>query len=162
MKKAVLIFLLFLTGNIYAGELEELIQFALKNNPKLKSYDNLVKSFQHRAEFSTALPNPQIAFAINNIDTEDWFPTKKNPMSSFGLYISQKYDLPTKRERSSLIFQQRSKEVEKQRIKYQKMLIRDLKILYWEFSYSFEMERILKDIEKEIASLMEITEEKSR
>ena len=162
MKKAVTILLLFLAGNLFAGELEDLIEFALKNNPGLKSYQNLSKAFQHRAKFSTALPNPQIAFAINNIDTEDWFPTKKNPMSSFGLYISQKYDLPTKRERSSLIFQQRSKEVEKQRLKYQKKLIRDLKVLYWEFSYSFEMERILKDIEKEIASLMEITEEKYR
>ncbi|EDP75941.1 hypothetical protein HG1285_06430 [Hydrogenivirga sp. 128-5-R1-1] len=83
-------------------------------------------------------------------------------MSSFGLYLSQKYVLPTKRVKSSEIFLQKSSEVSIMQEKYRKELIKKLKVLYWEFSYSFEMERILKDTEKEILFLIDITEEKYR
>ncbi|MDQ7081969.1 MAG: hypothetical protein Q9N34_02465 [Aquificota bacterium] len=55
-------------------------------------------------------------------------------MSSFALYLSQKYVLPAKRERSSAIFLQKSREVDLKREKFTKELIRKLKELYWEFS----------------------------
>ena len=162
MKLTIALFLTLLGSLSFGNELQKLIDFALEHNPRLKSYESLEKSFKYRAEFSKSLPNPQLAFSLNNLDTERYFPNKKNPMSSFGLYLSQKYVLPTKRVKSSEIFLQKSSEVSIMQEKYKKELIKKLKVLYWEFSYSFEMERILKDTEKEILSLIDITEEKYR
>ncbi|GEM_PF-1101588 len=153
---------LILSGVGLAGELDRLIEFALKNNPRLKSYERVKESFKYRAKYSESLPNPQLSFALNNIDTDKYFPDKSNPMSSFALYLSQKYVLPVKRERSSAIFLQKSREVDLKKEKFTKELVRRLKELYWEFSYSFEMERILRDIEGEIKALIDITEEKYR
>ena len=162
MKVIALLTAFALIGFSWSGELERLIEFALKNNPGLKSYEKTASAFKHRAKFSESLPNPQLSFALNNLDTEKYFPNKKNPMSSFGLYISQKYVLPVKRAKSSDIFIQRSSEVLVRQEKFKKELIKKLKVQYWEFSYSFEMERILRDIEGEIKALIDITEEKYR
>ncbi len=154
--------LLLLLGFGFGSELNMLVDFTLKNNPRLKSYENLKKAFSYRSKYSLSLPNPQIAVALNNIDTEKFFPRKENPMSGFGFYLSQKYVLPVKRERQSRIFDQKVSEVERMKEVYKKDLIRDVKVLYWEFAYSFEMERILRDIRREIESLIDITEEKFR
>ncbi len=146
----------------YAGELEDLIKFANENNPKLKSYENMRKSVQHRADFVKTLPNPQLSFSLNNVEINRLLPRKENPMSGFALYLSQKYVLPSKRKRSSKIFSEKAQEVDVRKEVYRKELEKNLKLLYWEFSYSFEMERILRDIEEEIRSLIGITEEKYR
>ncbi|MDQ7081970.1 MAG: hypothetical protein Q9N34_02470 [Aquificota bacterium] len=37
-----------LTGAGITGELDSLIEFALKNNPRLKSYERLKESLKHR------------------------------------------------------------------------------------------------------------------
>lgn len=163
MKLSAFLLIVFIfVGIVRADELSKLIDFALKNNPKLKSFSNLKRSFDYRAKFSLSLPNPQLSFALNNIDTENYFPTKKNPMSSFGIFLSQKYTLPVKRSKSSQIFLQKAEEVDVKRERFEKELIKNLKTLYWDFSYSFEMERILRDIDREIRSLLDITEEKYR
>ncbi|WP_457601650.1 TolC family protein [Hydrogenivirga sp.] len=162
MKKVLLLVILFLASFSFSGELDELVKFALENNPKIKSFDNLKKSLNYRESFVKSLPNPQLAFALNNLDTENYFPTRENPMSSFGLYLSQKYVLPVKREKSAEIYREKQEEVLAKKEKFSKELTKKLKVLYWEFSYSYEMERILKDIEGEIRSLLDITEEKYR
>ncbi len=160
--KKILIFVLFLTALSWPNELERLIEFALKNNPRIKAFDKLKLSVKHRKTFVQSLPNPQLAFALNNLDTEKFFPNKENPMSSFGLYLSQKYVLPHKREKSAEILGEKEIEILIRKEKYIKQLTRDLKVLYWDFAYSFEMERILRGVEKEIRSLLDITEEKYR
>ncbi len=162
MKTLILFALLFMVGIGYSGEIERLIEFSLENNPGLKSFTRLKEALNHKANFAKSLPNPRIIFSLNNLDTENFFPNRKNPMSSFGFFISQKYTLPIKRERGSGIFAQRSLEVLRRQEIYRKELIRSIKVLYWEFSYSIEMERILKDIDREISSLVKITEEKYR
>ena len=154
--------MLFLLSFGFSSELNRLIDFALANNPKLKSYENLKKAYIYRSKYSLTLPNPQVALALNNLDTERFFPRKENPMSSFGLYLAQKYVLPVKRKRQAEVFLKRAEEVSRMKEVYEKDLIRDIKVLYWEFAYSFEMERILNDIKKEIESLIDITEEKFR
>ncbi|MDQ7039261.1 MAG: TolC family protein [Aquificota bacterium] len=159
--KAFITLLLLLTFG-FGSELKTLIDFTLKNNPRLKSYENLKMAFEYRSKFSLSLPNPQVAVAFNNLDTEKFFPRKENPMSSFGLYIAQRYVLPSKRLREARIYDQKVSEIDRMREVYEKDLIKEVKVLYWEFAYSFEMERILKDIKREIESLLEITEEKYR
>ncbi len=103
-----------------------------------------------------------LTFSLNNVETERLFPRKENPMSGFVVFLSQKYPLPAKRNRSSEIFLAKAQEVDFSREKFKKELVKNIKNLYWEYSYSFEIERILQDIEKEINSLIDITEEKYR
>ncbi len=160
MKILITVLMVLATSLSFGSELDRLINFALENNPRLKSFENVKRSFVYRAKFSLSLPNPQLAGALNNLDTERYFPDKKNPMSSFGIYLSQKYVLPVKREKTAEIFNQKREEISLKQEKFRKELIKDLKTLYWDFSYSFEVERILNDIQKEIKSLMDITEEK--
>ncbi len=164
MLKRKLFVLLFLIGVSFSetDELEKLLDFALKNNPAIKSYSNLRSSFLHKAEFSRSLPNPTLSLSLNNLDTERYIPHRKNPMSGFGIYLSQKYLLPVKREKTSQIFLQKSSEVEIMEEKFKKELFKKLKILYWDFAYSFEMERILLKTKEEIEFLKDITEEKFR
>ncbi len=162
MKKALTLIALLFVGFSYGSELQKLIDFALKNNPGLKSFPSMKKSFNYRSKFSLALPNPQVAFSLNNLDTERYFPSKKNPMSGFAFSLSQKYVLKVKREKTADIYRQKASEVDIRQEKFMKNLIRDLKVLYWEFVYSFEMERIAKDTANEIKALLNITEEKYR
>jgi outer membrane protein TolC len=162
MKAIALLILLMIPFLTQGSELDRLIEFAFRNNPKVKSYDNLKKSFEYRSKFSLSLPNPSLSFSLNNVETTKFLPRRENPMSGFVLFLSQRYILPAKRERSSLIFSERAEEIDFSKESYLKSLERDIKVLYWDFSYSFEMERILRDIEREIKSLIEITEEKYR
>ncbi len=161
MKRLLLLMLLTIAVS-WPGELDRLIEFALKNNPRVKSFDRLKLSVSYRKTFVESLPNPQIAFALNNLDTDRFFPRKENPMSSFGFYLSQKYVLPHKRKKSAEVLSEKEEEILVRKEKFVKQLVRDLKVLYWDFAYSFEMERILRGIEEEIRSLLEITEEKYR
>ena len=161
MKKLTAILFLF-TALSWPGELDELIEFALKNNPRVKSFDRIKLSIGYRKTFVKSLPNPQLSLALNNLDTEKFIPRKENPMSSFGIYLSQKYILPYKREKSARILGEKELEVLIRKEKYSKELTKKLKILYWDFAYSFEIERILKGIEGEIHSLLDITEERYR
>ena len=161
MKKLTALLLLFVALS-WSNELEKLIDFALKNNPRVKSFDRIKLSIGYRKTFVKSLPNPQLAFALNNLDTERYFPRKENPMSSFGLYLSQKYVLPQKREKSAEILSEKEFEILIRKERYVKQLTKKLKVLYWDFAYSFEMERILRGVEKEIRFLLDITEEKYR
>ncbi len=158
-----LMVLLLLLGTAFANEeLDRLISFALENNPGIRAFPNLKSSFEYKAKFLKSLPNPSLSISLNNLDTERYFPNKENPMSSFGLFLSQKYILPQKRSKSSEIFIQKGVEVLLMEEKFIKELIRDIKVLYWDFSYSYEMERIFLKTRKEIKDLIDITEEKFR
>jgi len=162
MVRKLLITLLSVVGFVAGADLNELIEFALENNPRIKSFDRLKKALAYRETFSRSLPNPVFSFGLNNIDTERYFPSKKNPMSGFGLFLSQKYVLPVKREKSAQILVGRQREIDRIRERFEKELIKKIKVLYWDFSYSFELRRILKGIENEIRALLDITEERYR
>ncbi len=146
----------------FASQLQTLIDFAFKNNPRIESFERLKEGLRHRSKFSTALPNPQVFFALNNVDTENYFPTDKNPMSGFALSITQKYPLGVKRKKSSEIFLEKVKEVDSAKVKFLKDLEKELKILYWDYIFSFEKERIVKRIEVEVRGLLQIVEERYR
>lgn len=162
MKMLIPLIILFTISASLSSPLERLVEFALENNPRLKSFENRRESFKYRADFSRSLPNPMLTFSLNNVETERLFPRKENPMSGFVIFLSQRYPLPAKRNRSSEIFLAKAQEVDFSREKFKKELVKNIKNLYWEYSYSFEIERILHDIEKEIKSLIDITEEKYR
>ncbi len=162
MKKSLVPLVLLSICMSFGAELDKLVEFALKNNPGLRSYESLKRSFFYKKEFSLSLPNPQVGVGLNNLDTREVLPRRENPMSGFALFVSQKYILPVKRERSAEIYGQKAGQVDVREESYRKELVKQLKELYWEFSYSFEMERILRDVEREIRALMEITEERYR
>ncbi len=162
MKIGILLIILTLISQTFSSELERLIEFALKNNPGLRSYENLKRSYGFKKEFSLSLPNPQVGIGLNNLDTERFLPHRENPMSGFALFLSQRYVLPVKRSRSAEIHERKAQRVEVAQESFRKELVRQLKELYWEFSYSFEMERILREMEREVRDLLAITEERYR
>ncbi len=162
MKRFLVLILIFVITLTYANELDRLVEFTLRNNPAIKSYKNLKESYLYKEKFQLSLPNPQIGVGLTNLDTKEFLPRRENPMSGISLFISQKYILPIKREKSAGVFGQKALKVLTQEENYKKELIRRIKELYWEFSYSFEMEQIAKDMEREIKDLITITEEKYR
>ena len=162
MKIGILFIILTLISQTFSSELERLIEFALKNNPGLRSYENLKRSYGFKKEFSLSLPNPQVGIGLNNLDTERFLPHRKNPMSGFALFLSQRYVLPVKRLRSAEVQERKAQRVEVAQESFRKELVKQLKELYWEFSYSFEMERILREMEREVRDLLAITEERYR
>lgn len=146
----------------WSGELEELVEFALKNNPRIRSFDGIKLSTSYKRSFVESLPNPRLAFALKNLDTERYFPNKENPMSSFGISLSQTYVLPEKRRREAQILSEKETEILLRKEKYTKEVVKKIKVLYWEFAYTLQMERLLRDIEREVSSLLKITEERYR
>jgi len=152
------IFVFFVSFS-FAGQLDDLINFALKNNPTLKSFENLINSKNIRSKYKIALPNPVVGFALQSVELEYPFPRAQNPMSGFGFFFSQKYILPAKRERDSFIAREMEKKIRADRELFKKQLIRSLKENYYDFQYSFMLEELSLSIKKEIEDILEVSEE---
>lgn len=98
-----LILNLFFFSLSKAGELESLIDYALKNSPRLKVYQSMIESTKHRETYSKSLPNPSLSVGLNNLPLNRPYPNKYEPMSNLSIGISQMYMLPIKREREALM-----------------------------------------------------------
>ncbi|WP_079653685.1 TolC family protein [Thermocrinis minervae] len=156
-----LLVLLFL-GISYAGQLEELINTALENSPRLKRYDYLASSAIKRGKYSLSLPNPVFYFGLSNLPTSKLYPTSKEPMSGYTIGISQMYTLPIKRQLENSVYKSQREEIRKDLEVEKKELIRDLKVKYLEWLYTFKREELLKKNLSEAAFLIRLAEENYR
>lgn len=153
----IIIFFLFSTSK--AKEVEDLIDYALKNSPRLKIYEDLKRSLKYRSDYFKSLPNPNLLVGLNNLPLNRPYPSKYEGMSSLSFGISQMYTLPIKREREAFVMMSEVEVVEAQRRVAEKELIRDIKVKYLEWLYTFKREDLLKGIIEEIKRLEKITEE---
>jgi len=156
----IVIFLFIFFSFVYSSQLEELINFVLENNQKLKSFENLEKSYVLKGKFKKALPNPELRFTFRNFDTEVPVARKENPMSGYAITFMQKYILPVKRERTFEIFKNKAMEVKIRKEVYEKELIKNVKILYFNYLYTYEKEKILKELKNDLYTLLESLSEK--
>ncbi|MFN3598588.1 MAG: TolC family protein [Aquificaceae bacterium] len=154
-----ILFCLFLIYTAQAGQIEELIEYALKNSPRLKVYEELKASTKRREEYSKSLQNPSLSFGLNNLPIIRPYPSEEEPMSSFSVGISQMYMLPIKRERESLMARAEGEFLEAELKAVERELIRDIKLKYLEWLYTFKEEELLKSILNEIKALEKLTEE---
>lgn len=142
-----------------AGELESLIDYAIKNSPRLKVYQSMIESTKYREKYSKSLPNPSLLIGLNNLPLNRPYPNKYEPMSSLSVGISQMYMLPIKREREALMaLKERLALLEEEEL-LKRELIKDIKLSYLEWLYTFKKEELLKGIEGEIEALYKLAEE---
>lgn len=142
-----------------AGELENLIDYALKNSPRLKVYQSMIESTNYREKYSKSLPNPSLSIGLNNLPLNRPYPSKYEPMSSLSVGISQMYVLPIKREREALLaLKERLALLEEEEL-LKRELIKDIKLSYLEWLYTFKKEDVLKRIKGEIDALYKLAEE---
>ncbi|MFN4013577.1 MAG: TolC family protein [Aquificaceae bacterium] len=142
-----------------AGELENLINYALKNSPRLKVYQSMIESTNYREKYSKSLPNPSLSIGLNNLPLNRPYPSKYEPMSSLSVGISQMYVLPIKREREALLaLKERLALLEEEEL-LKRELIKDIKLSYLEWLYTFKKEDVLKRIKGEIDALYKLAEE---
>ncbi len=144
----------------FANQLEALIEQALKHNPMFRSYEHRKKAVGFREKFSLSLPNPSVRFSFNNFATNYPYPTKKNPMSSVGVYISQRYILPVKRILQSQVEAVRRASIDADKEVYRKELIKKLKLAYYDYQFSYVYEDILKRIRSEVESLLKVAKDR--
>ncbi|MFN3711872.1 MAG: TolC family protein, partial [Alishewanella aestuarii] len=154
-----ILFCLFLIYTAQAGEVEELIEYALKKSPRLKVYENLKASTKRREEYSKSLPNPSLSFGLNNLPLNRPYPSKYEPMSSFSVGIGQRYVLGVKRERDALMARAEEEVFEVQEDVAKRELIRDIKLKYLEWLYIQKREEISKRSLEEIYRLEKLAEE---
>jgi len=154
-----IIFVLIFLNFSFSSQLEDLINFALKNNKKLKSFEYLEKAIILKGHFMKSLPNPEIRFTFRNFDTEVPIVRKENPMSGYAITFMQKYTLPVKRERSFEVFKSKSKEIRVKKEVYEKELVKRIKILYYNFLFTYEKEKVLKKIRKDLYLLLRTLKE---
>ncbi len=154
-----LAFFILLINISFADQLDDLIDFALRNNPTLKSFENLIKSKDIRSRYKLTLPNPVVGFALQSVELEYPFPRAQNPMSGLGFFFSQRYTLPVKREKDSLIAKETEEKIEAERELFKKQLIRSIKESYYDFQYSYMLEELSLSIKKEIEDILEVSEE---
>ncbi|MFN3471765.1 MAG: TolC family protein [Aquificaceae bacterium] len=142
-----------------AGELENLIDYALKNSPRLKVYQSMIESTNYREKYSKSLPNPSLSIGLINLPLNRPYPSKYEPMSSLSVGISQMYVLPIKREREALLaLKERLALLEEEEL-LKRELIKDIKLSYLEWLYTFKKEDVLKRIKGEIDALYKLAEE---
>ncbi|MFN3976690.1 MAG: TolC family protein [Aquificaceae bacterium] len=142
-----------------AGELENLINYALKNSPRLKVYQSMIESTKYKEKYSKSLPNPSLSIGLNNLPLNRPYPSKYEPMSSLSVGISQMYVLPIKREREALLaLKERLALLEEEEL-LKRELIKDIKLSYLEWLYTFKKEDVLKRIKGEIDALYKLAEE---
>lgn len=154
-----LILNLFFFSLSKAGELENLIDYALKNSPRLKVYQSMIESTKHRETYSKSLPNPSLSVGLNNLPLNRPYPNKYEPMSSLSIGISQMYMLPIKREREALMaLKERLALLEEEEL-LKRELIKDIKLSYLEWLYTFKREDVLNRIKREIDTLYKLAEE---
>lgn len=157
------LFLLLALIQISTGsEIERLILYALENSPRIKVYENLKSSVKHREAYLKTLPNPSLAVGLNNLPLNRPYPSKLEPMSSLSFGISQMYILPIKRYKEADVSKAELSLLSSKEELFKKELIRDIKLKYLEWLYTFKEEEILRSILKEIRSLEKITEENYR
>ncbi len=158
MTRFIVIFLsLFFSAK--AQQLEDLISFALENNPTLKSYENLISAKEKRSLYKLTLPNPLVGFALQSVELEYPFPRASNPMSGLAFFVSQKYVLGAKRNLDSEIAEKIAEKIEAERELFKKRLIRALKEHFYDYQYSFMLEDLSLSIKREIEDLLEVSEE---
>ncbi len=154
-----LILNLFFFSLSKAGELESLIDYALKNSPRLKVYQSMIESTKYRETYSKSLPNPSLSVGLNNLPLNRPYPNKYEPMSSLSIGISQMYMLPIKREREALMaLKERLALLEEEEL-LKRELIKDIKLSYLEWLYTFKREDVLNRIKREIDTLYKLAEE---
>ncbi len=154
-----LILNLFFFSLSKAGELESLIDYALKNSPRLKVYQSMIESTKHRETYSKSLPNPSLSVGLNNLPLNRPYPNKYEPMSNLSIGISQMYMLPIKREREALMaLKERLALLEEEEL-LKRELIKDIKLSYLEWLYTFKREDVLNRIKREIDTLYKLAEE---
>jgi outer membrane protein TolC len=154
MIKGTLLLVILLGSISLGGQLGRIIEEAMKHNPMFASYEHKKKALEYRRKFSLSLPNPSVRLSLNNFATNYPYPTAKNPMSSVGIYLSQKYVLPVKRILQSQIEDSKKRLVESNREVFKKELIRDIKLAYYDFQFSYVYEDILRKIHEEVKALL--------
>lgn len=154
-----MILILFIVSFSTARELEDLIKYALEHSPALKTYQHMKRSLEYREKYSKVLPNPSISVGLNNLPLNRPYPSKYEPMSSLSIGFSQMYVLPIKREKESLVAKAEGRIFTFQEEVAKRELLRDIKLRYLEWFYTYKREELLRKIISEIRSLEKITEE---
>ncbi|MFN0237709.1 TolC family protein [Hydrogenobacter sp. Uz 6-8] len=157
-----MILILFIFSFSGAGELEVLIKYALDNSPALKTYQHMKKSAEYRERYSKSLPNPSAYLGLNNLPLNRPYPSKYESMSSLSVGFSQMYVLPTKREREALTARVEGEIFRLQEEVAKRELIREIKLRYLEWLYTYKREELYRNILSEIRSLEKLTEENYR
>ncbi len=156
--KKIIIFLLLVIKFSFANELDNLIDLALKNSPKIKQFDHKIRIYSLKENYSKSLPNPTFYFGLSNIPTSKLFVTQQEPMSSFLVGFSQSYTFPFKRQAESSIYKSEIEVSKIEREILKREIIRDLKVEYFQWLYTFKKEEILKSILKDLESLTAFAE----
>jgi outer membrane protein TolC len=154
-----MLLLLLLLALSWGGELDNLISYALENSPKIKQYEKLKESMRYKERYSKTLPNPSVYAGFNNLPLNKPYPNSAEPMSGFVVGFSQTYILPVKRDVEVLLSKNKIVEIEKSVELIKRELVRDIKVAYLEWVYTFKKEALLKSIEKELNNLKRIAEE---
>ncbi|ADO46168.1 MAG: TolC family protein [Hydrogenobacter thermophilus] len=146
----------------WAGELEKLIWYALENSPRIKQYEKLLQSFEYRERYVKSLPNPSVFAGLSNLPVNRPYPNSKEPMSAFSIGFSQVYTLPVKRELEAKVAREQKLQTQAGMLLLQKELIRDIKLRYLEWLYTFKKESLLRAIKESVDALESSTRENYR
>jgi len=153
----IFIFIIISIGK--ANQLDELINTALDNSPKLKVYQYLKNSKYQEKISAKALPNPILQFGLSNIPLNKLYPNVNEPMSSYFVGISQMFILPIKREKNSNIVENEILAIENKEEITKKEIIKNIKLKYYDWLYSFKKEKIYTEYMDKLENLLKLAEE---
>ena len=155
------LFLLLSFSISFNSELDRLLRLALRENPKIKWYENKIKSFEFSAKFYQSLPNPYFGFSITS-PSGRLLPYYYEPMSGYRISISQRFILPLKRYRLSQVERAKGELLREELLNFKKQLEVSLKVNYYRYQYSFLVEDELMKIVSFLKKLREKVREDYR
>ena len=163
---ALILFLLLPTANqVFAGQenstrdpktisdLEELVAFALGNNPEIQASEARWEAFVARARGAGTLEDPMVMLGIENALIRDPFNFRRDPMTSKVIGVSQMLPFPGKR---GLEREAASLEAESYRWLYEERRL-DLERMVRESWYQlYYIERALETVEDNLGAIDDI------
>jgi outer membrane protein TolC len=148
-------------ASVYASEkpatLPLLIEEALSNNPELKSYDAMVRSFKERPSQAGALEDPRLRLAIANLPV-DSFSFDQEAMTQKQIQVMQKIPFPgtlgLKENIATKDLAIAKTEFDRKRIE----LIRQVKVMYNDLVFLDRALNITTDNRKMLAEFIQTAE----
>ncbi|RME18506.1 MAG: TolC family protein [Bdellovibrio sp.] len=136
-----------------SGELAQLIQEALKNNPELSAIKNQAEKYRYQFKAAGSYDDPQITYEVMNLPI-DTYSLQQTPMSGKKVSISQKIPFPgklsTKQKAAYLQF-----EASLHRFKQKQYeIIYNVKKNYYELFKAIKTTHILEEQKKLIKQLI--------
>jgi len=138
--------------------LKDLEQEALKNNPEILMAEKRVESADEKKSLASALPDPMIGYAVQNVGSPGVWSVGKEDMSMQGVVFTQEIPFPGKLGTKGRIAGKEAERTEQGARETKLRVLNSLKNAYYEYFLAFKSAEILDQTKEFLKNSQRIAE----